>query len=201
MHEINRPIRKSSRPRLQEISPSFQSCFRAESLHRILQIGRLPTAELIDHPYPDDYMYGDDLTIIQLISSQLNMTFKVHYNFAQNRGLLSQSTRSKSEASSERYLTDLFKEYSNVVLGEMCKQLAHNSIYAEISLPLDTWGLEELISANKQLPSTYYDYFQISGEGFCFSATSTTKINVKHCLDEFLPTVDRPDNAKSIILL
>ncbi|RZA24774.1 MAG: hypothetical protein EOP10_08895 [Proteobacteria bacterium] len=153
-------------------SPTLQALLRSLSKLRFENIsGR--TVDLVkDHPNPDDFVYGSHQTVIQIASKDLRITFKSHFTVSNTQTLL----KKKLVKGALKPLYDLFMEYSNLVAGGVSQQLHASDIVSGISLPMATSGFDELIASDVLRSTSYFDYWMICGEGFCFTCTAMVDI-------------------------
>ncbi|MBC7660055.1 MAG: hypothetical protein H7249_10130 [Chitinophagaceae bacterium] len=124
-----------------------------------------------DHPNPGDFVYGSHLTVIQIASRELRITFKSHFTLSETQALTQKGSDARTLARVLESTQDLFMEYSNLVAGGLKKELHLRSIAAGISLPLATSGFDELIASDVVRPSTFLDYWIVCGKDFQFTCS------------------------------
>lgn len=167
-------------PLLKDKSPKLQALLRSLSSVRFENISGRKVYEEIDHPRPDDFIYGSHQTTIQIAAKDLRVTFKSHFSQGNVASILKDSRRASLKA-----LYDLFMEYSNLVAGGLSQKLHAKGIVSGISLPMATSGFDELIASDLIRPSTFLDYWIVRGDGFIFTCTAQVDILSESWLDDF----------------
>jgi hypothetical protein len=127
---------------------------------------------IIDHLSPDDLIYGSHITLIQVSSKDLRITFKAHFNVDETSALIRADLNFSPTKDYDVSLTnDLFKEYCNLVAGGLCQYFLSVNILAGLSLPLATSGIDEIFHSDQLRDFTLTDYWILQGEKFKFTCT------------------------------
>ncbi|RYZ92884.1 MAG: hypothetical protein EOP06_02820 [Proteobacteria bacterium] len=156
----------------------------------------LQKIEMIEHPVPDDYIYGSTITLLQIAAKDLRFTVKVHFNISDV--LLIPPIKKMKNRSPERELTaalDFFQEYCNLLGGAISTQIQNEGIVAGLSLPLSSSGFDEYIDSERLSDRRWNEYFQVFYPGFKFVLTSHIELSEVNLLSKFkyIPETDDLD--------
>lgn len=109
------------------------------------------------------------MAFILIAGEALRITFKVHFNARAAKELAFRIFgRASADEISESQAIDFFKEYANLVGGNLVATAGDIGIDLGISLPLSTRGFYEVFAdyTEKQAPvTTFCDFWQLSVDG------------------------------------
>lgn len=171
---------------LKDKSPDFQALLRLLAKSRFENISGKNVLECMDHPHPDDYVYGSHQTVIQIAAKDLRVTFKSHFAINHVKTLVTKSPTKTLQQS----IYDLFMEYSNLVAGGLSQRLHAVGIVSGISLPMATSGFDELLSSDSYRTNCYFDYWLLRGSDFSFTCTAQVDL----LSEEWLGSISSDDS-------
>lgn len=177
---------------LKDKSPDFQALLRSLSKARFENISGRKIFETLDHPHPDDYVYGSHQTLIQIAAKDLRVTFKSHFALTHTENLIRKTKNPKK--SRQKAIYDLFMEYSNLVAGGLSQRLHSGGIVSGISLPMATTGFDELLASDSVKGTSYFDYWLVKGDGFSFTCTAQVDLLSDAWLKDFVFSEDKAES-------
>lgn len=161
---------------LQVLKDKLADLVRQASLSRLVIHANAPQAEIraIDSGFRPGRMLASNMVFILVSSDTLRLTFKVHFSVRTARNLAFGIFGGESPADiSERQAIDYFKEYGNLVAGNVISLLGQAGIELGISLPMATRGFYEVFSdytERQHRMLTFSDFWGLHVDGrdvFC----------------------------------
>lgn len=92
----------------------------------------------------DHLVYGHWMAFILVSSPQVRVTFKAHFMLETAKSLAARIYGITSRPLTLREGTDFFREYCNLVAGDVKIALVHNKVDAAASLPILSRGFDEI---------------------------------------------------------
>lgn len=146
---------------------------------------------------------ANNMVFILVSGDVLRITFKVHFNMRDAKHLAFRIFRGNSpEEIQERQAVDYFKEYGNLVAGNIATHFDNAGVELGISLPLRTRGFYEIFSdyAEKRLPVvTCSDFwkFEVGGHPvFCSAFIEIKDMTQLEKLADFRPESEAGDDGE-----
>ena len=125
---------------------------------------------------PDDFLYGQWMSVILLSGQALQCTLKMHYFNDTALALSSHSLGLARAKIKPGMLTDYMRELTNLFAGEIKAQLFANKILVGISLPLITRGFDEILFSDNLGKFIVRDYWKFLWSGNEIVLTAETEV-------------------------
>lgn len=162
---MDQTVPSTTTPDVQLLKDRLATLVRQASLSRLLTHANAPHAEIraLDSGFRPGRMLANHMVFILVSNDALRLTFKVHFNTRTARSLAFGIFGGASPSDiPERQAVDYFKEYGNLVAGNVISLLGQIDVELGISLPLATRGFYEVFSdyTEKQHPMlTFSDFW------------------------------------------
>jgi len=157
-------------PDVQALKNKLREMLRHASVSRLkiqTDSSDVETKEL-DSGFRPGRILASNMVFILISGDAVRLTFKVHFNIRTAKSLAFRIFGGQSAADiSEKQAIDYFKEYGNLVAGNIVTLLGKINIDLGISLPLSTRGFYEIFSdcSERQHPITYSDFWELKANG------------------------------------
>ena len=125
---------------------------------------------------PDDFLYGQWMSVILMSGQALQCTLKMHYFNESALALSCHSLGLPSKKIKPGMITDYMRELTNLFAGEIKSQLFSNEILVGISLPLITRGFDEILFSDNLGKFIVRDYWKFCWNSHEIVLTSETEV-------------------------
>ncbi|WP_153109554.1 hypothetical protein [Propionivibrio limicola] len=162
----------------------------------------------LDCAFKPGRILASNMVFILVSGDAFRLTFKAHFNAWTAKSLAFRVFGGQSpEAISEKQAIDYFKEYANLVAGNVVALLGENGIEQGISLPLCTRGFYEVFAdyPEKAHPIvSYSDFWQLGANRhaiFCSALFEIMDRKALHGLVDYEISEDIDDDDEEIDFL
>lgn len=174
----------------QAIKDKLKKVVRHASISRLKIHADSPEIEIkeLDSGFQPGRILSSNMVFILVSGDAVRLTFKVHFNTRTAKKLAFRIFGGSTPADiSERQAIDYFKEYGNLVAGNVVTLLAKIDVELGISLPLCTRGFYEVFSdyTEKQSPViAYSDFWELKVDGHDIFCSAQFEIMDKKALEK-----------------
>ena len=161
---------------VQALKDKLRELIRHASVSRLKIHADFPDVEIreLDSGFRPGRVLASNMVFILVSGDAVRLTFKVHFNTGTAKNLAFRIFGGESPAGiPAKRAIDYFKEYGNLVAGNVVTLLGRSDIELGISLPLCTRGLYEVFAdySEKHHPVVAYsDFWELKANGhdvFC----------------------------------
>ncbi|RZA14734.1 MAG: hypothetical protein EOP10_27535, partial [Proteobacteria bacterium] len=137
---------------------------------------------IVDHPRPDDFVYGSCESSIALAAKDILIRIKAHFDVSETsiltvRKKMGDQLDERTWQQKSAMTFDLFNEFINHVAGDFKRKLYGEQILTSMSLPTASRGFGELLESDAVRPEFFHAYWLLQGEGYSFVCTVGVQIS------------------------
>lgn len=153
------------RAQLFTFEAELKSLFRDASLRRITSaISHKDSISICEIENPDDFIYGQWMSLILLSGPAMQVTLKTHYFNRDAVQLVAWALQKKPDEIQPNVIMDFMREFLNLTSGEVKATLATVNIPVGLSLPLISRGFDEVLFSDVVNERNLLDWWALVGK-------------------------------------